>query len=339
MGVNTGNNLGLWRVLPGGGTDVLLRKGRTFVFGLKTLKVIAFSVLKPAPFVTGQSRSVSSGATAGVTVLVTFNDLSKAVLRLRNGTDVVAHKGDEITVSGVTVKPNALFTGAINGAGTLAWRTNLLPNGGTITAASAPRIIRTSLAGTHESVAQATFPAPGTTKNAQTALFASFSDPVINAGGTVAFRGTLKPGSAGTLAGVNTIGLWSGEPGSITLAARQGDQPPGLGSGTKFTAFNSFVLPDTAGIVTLATVAGSGITTANNQGIWAVDKDGVLQRVLQKGDKVEIGNGQRTIGVLKIFQALPFVSGQGRNYATTGDLAFYVGFTDGSHGLFRVVFP
>ena len=107
----------------------------------------------------------------------------------------------------------------------------------------------------------------------------------------------------------------------------------------KFTAFNSYVLPDAGGVATLATVAGSGITTANNQGIWAVDADGTLQRIVRKGDKLDIASTQKTVTALKLFLALPYASGMGRNYATDGGLAFIANFSDGTHAILRASFP
>ncbi len=110
-----------------------------------------------------------------------------------------------------------------------------------------------------ERIARASFTAPGTNG----AVFATFADPIINGIGEVAFRATLRSGIGDTVAG-NTIALWSNSHGTLTVAARQGARPPGLANSVKLTAFNSYVLPDAGGVAKLATVAGSGITTANN---------------------------------------------------------------------------
>ena len=332
-GITLANNTGLWVAPTGGGTQLLLRKGATITVDGAPLKVLSFAVLRPAVLALGAARSVA--ADGGVTVLAKLSDKTTTILRLRGGVlSVVARKGHILTTTPVGGKIATLFSPAIAATGDVAWRTLLTANIAGVTAPSAPCIFHDTTAGTRTLIARATFPAPGTNG----AVFATFADPIINGTGEVAFRAKLRLGIGDAVLG-NTVALWSNSHGTLTVAARQGARPPGLASGVKFTAFNSYVLPDSGGVVTRATVAGSGITTANNQGIWAVDKDGTLQRVVQKGDKLDIAGTQKTVTALKLFLALPYAAGMGRNYATDGGLAFIANFSDGTHAILGVSFP
>ncbi len=333
LGITAANNTGLWVAPPGGGTQLLLRKGDTITVDAAPLKVLAFVVLKPVVFALGAARSVA--ADGGVTILATFSDRTTAILRLRGGMlSVVARKGHVLTTTPVGGKLAALFSPAIAATGDVAWRGALTANIAGVTAASAKCLFHDTAVGARTLIARAAFPAPGTSGS----VFAAFADPIINSAGSVAFRATLKPGIGDAVTGT-TIGLWSNGHGPLTVAARQGARPPGLGNGTKFIAFNSYVLPDAGGLVTLATVAGSGITTVNNQGIWAVDGDGTLQRIVQKGDKLDINGTQKTVTALKLFLTLPYGAVMGRNYATDGGIAFIANFSDLTHAILRVSFP
>lgn len=332
-GITTATNTGLWVAPPGGGTQLLLRKGDTITVDASQLKVLGFVVLKPASFALGAARSVAPDG--GVAVLATLSDKTTAILRVRGGAiTVVARKGHILTTAPIGAKIATLFPPAMTGTGDVAWRGSLAPGIAGVTLSNAAGIFHDTAAGVRTLIARATFPAPDT----NSAVFGAFSDPVINGAGKVAFRATLKPGIGDAVTGA-TIGLWSDSHGALALAARQGARPPGLGNGVKFTAFTSFVLPDAGGVVTLATVAGSGITTANNQGIWAVDADGTLQRVLQKGDTLDIGGTQKTVTALKLFLALPYGAGMGRNYTTDGSLVFVANFSDATHAALGVTFP
>jgi hypothetical protein len=338
-GIGTTNNMGIWQVTGPATTKLLLRKGDSYTFGAKTVKITAITALKPVPFAGGQSRSVAPDG--GLSVLVTFSDLSKAIISARGGAPVVlVHKGDSITVPQDTTKVAGIFSPAISLLGDVVWRGTVVPtNANGLTAANSAFIFQDVFGGARTIVAQAGTAAAGTARNGPTdASFAAFSDPVIRADGKVAFRGTLKAGTGGAALG-NTIALFSNVGGSVAVQARQGNPPPGLASGVKFSAFTSYVLPDRGGVATLATISGTGIDTTNNQGLWAVDADGVLQKVLQKKDPLEVNGTNRTVSSLKIFSALPFVAGQGRSYSSTGDLALLAGFTDLSTAIVRVSFP
>jgi hypothetical protein len=161
----------------------------------------------------------------------------------------------------------------------------------------------------------------------------------------VAFLGTLKAG-VGDVVIVpttqnpvnNSIGIWSTDGGTLHLVARQGQQAPGVSnpSPVLFSSFSQFVLPDQGGVVFVANLVGNGIFTTTNQGVWAVDTAGHLQKIICKGDDF---NG-KPITTLTLLTSPGLEGGQTRSFAqNTGDLLIKCTFSDLSWGVMRVVFP
>ena len=74
----------------------------------------------------------------------------------------------------------------------------------------------------------------------------------------------------------NNTGLWSEGSGTLSLVAREGSQPPGTLSGVSFSNFNSAPprFNDAGQIAFITELTGSGVTSANNLGIWATDVTG-----------------------------------------------------------------
>jgi hypothetical protein len=183
--------------------------------------------------------------------------------------------------------------------------------------------------------------APGT----KGALFSALSDPVYNNNNAVAFKGTLKSGIGDATTHStpkNNVGIWSNDGGALHLVARQGNQAPGMDSDVVFSSFTQFALPDqggatnTGGVVLLAGVSGKGITSRNNQGIWAVNTAGTLQLIQKEGDAI---NG-KTITALTFLSSVNSEEGQTRSFAqSTGDILYKATFADGSWGIYKVVFP
>src|SRR4029453_13263411 len=145
----------------------------------------------------------------------------------------------------------------------------------------------------------------------------------------VAFRGTLRAGVSG-VSSANASGLWAQGGSGLALVGRQGDQAPGLDSGAKFTAFQQFILPDAGGLVFLAKVAGTNITSANNTGLWAVAGGGVVrlgaqkggglvvQRRAQKGGFISVNGADKKLKTITLFAKTPFSAGQSRSFTTDG---------------------
>lgn len=167
-------------------------------------------------------------------------------------------------------------------------------------------------------------------------LYAKLGEPVLNNHDRVAFIGTLANGVGGATSSTNT-GVWSNADGTLKLIAREGDEAPGYGGG-KFAKFDQIVLPDVGGVAMLATV--SGVSATRNQGVWAVASDGTLTCVVREGDVLLVNGTSKIVKKLGIFQVAPGVMGQSRSFdASTGALAYLATFTDGTSAICKATLP
>jgi hypothetical protein len=190
-------------------------------------------------------------------------------------------------------------------------------------------------------------PSYPSTPGLATGTFATLSDPVYANDDAIAFLGTLLTGTAPTsLNKTNSTGIWATTTGTLALVARAGDLAPdatGMVSagGPVFGSFTEFVLPDQGGVVMLATlVTGTGgVITSNDQGIWAVDTDGLLKQIIRTGEALTINGNTRVISALSIFNAPTASTGQTRHFNSAGDLAYKVSFTDKTTSIVQSVFP
>jgi hypothetical protein len=115
--------------------------------------------------------------------------------------------------------------------------------------------------------------APGT--NAR--FTESFGSPTLDESGAVLFRAQLT-GSGITTS--NDFGLWFGQPSALQLVAREGDAAPDC-DGAVYNVLGTPIL--SAGRVAfVATLTGSGVTTANNQAIFS-GSPGNIRLVMRKG--------------------------------------------------------
>jgi hypothetical protein len=174
---------------------------------------------------------------------------------------------------------------------------------------------------------------PGTT------FTSVFAEPLLNDSGRVEFHARVSGSSISTS---NDTGIWVQGPNTLSLLAREGDQAPGLPAGVYFDDFLSFNVDgddlNAAGRVAFtATVAGLGVTTSNNHGIWAEDSFGNLQLIAREGDQIQVAPGAfRTIAM----NGLRFAGGSGNEdgvrsgFSDHGQVAFFAFFTDNSSGLF-----
>lgn len=139
-----------------------------------------------------------------------------------------------------------------------------------------------------ELVARSLRPAPGA--NGQ---FVSFSAPVMNSGGTFAFRADLflsDPDASDYL----STGIWTGTSAAdLALAVRGGDQAPGLPQGTQGTHFTEFGNPAINATGQLAFQAGFD-GDDRGAGIFAPDSSGDLGLVARTGDFAGVGIGSFT---------------------------------------------
>jgi hypothetical protein len=115
-----------------------------------------------------------------------------------------------------------------------------------------------------ELVARAGSRAPGTPAGV---YYDYFADPGLNAAGQIAFAAAVTGGYG--------AGIWSGAPGSLSLVARALDPAPGVTGGAYFGGFYTSFLSDPTIVNSegstafRARIAGTGITTDNDDGIWS----------------------------------------------------------------------
>ncbi len=203
-------------------------------------------------------------------------------------------------------------------------------------------------------IAQTGTSAPDYTGTSTVGTFAKLSDPVYADSDAVAFLGTLT--QTGTVTTSNDAGIWATTSGTtngpLLLVARAGDPAPDSNGATSasspvFASFSQFVLPDQGGVVVLAKlVSGTpaspgpgGVISTNNQGIWAVDTDGLLKQVIRTGDGLTVNGRAKVISGLTIFNAPTASTGQTRHFNNAGDLTYKATFTDGSSSIVQSVFP
>jgi len=132
--------------------------------------------------------------------------------------------------------------------------------------------------------------APG----AGSAKFSAFVSESLNATDVV-FRATLTGGAPGV-----TSGVWQSTIGGMVIhhpIALRGQQAAGLTTGIKFTRFMETFIADGGVILIRAQVAGPGVSTANDVGIWVWSQK-KLHLLLREGDLVPGGSGAR-IGTIQ----------------------------------------
>ncbi|MEZ6193462.1 MAG: PEP-CTERM sorting domain-containing protein [Phycisphaerales bacterium] len=90
-------------------------------------------------------------------------------------------------------------------------------------------------------------------------------------------------------------------------------------------------------------ITGPDVITANEDGIWATDRDGKLN-LLRKGDLFDV-NDDPLIQDLRTIQSLVLTvdtgneNGRATPFNDAGELAFILNFTDGTSGIFVATIP
>lgn len=154
--------------------------------------------------------------------------------------------------------------------------------------------------------------------------FRDFANAVLNASGHVAFSAFLTSGKQG---------LWSEGNGELTLVANAGDQAPGAPTGVTFFGFGNGSLNGRGQLAFKAFL--TGLESADANGIWVHDVDGLLRAIVRSGDSIEVAPGD-----VRTVSSVGFVGGSGNEdgrhsaFNDLGQLAFQASFTDGTQGIF-----
>ena len=192
-------------------------------------------------------------------------------------------------------------------------------------------------------VARSGSQAPGTPDGVSFNDFNTSDSPEVtmDGAGNIAFFGYLRGESVN--AG-NETGIWSeARSGDLELVVRAGDPAPGAPAGAKFRSVGGPRLNATGQIAFVGQLqsGAGGVSLASDLGIWAQDRDGVLQMIVREGDLVDVDDGPgtdfRTVTGFSLFYPWRGTGNQdGRPSAFNdlGQLAFLASFTDRSSGIF-----
>lgn len=153
-------------------------------------------------------------------------------------------------------------------------------------------------------------------------VYSNFSDPIMSDAGEVAFKATLKTGTAFPgFTGANNEVIYSDAPGLLTKVARKGDLLPAIAPAAAWKTFNSLAVVDGG---CFGTAMLSGLTTANDMVFWAWDAGDLEPHFpLREGAVLSFGAaGSRTISGIDLLNAKAGVAGQGRSYSNGGPTAW-----------------
>jgi hypothetical protein len=172
-----------------------------------------------------------------------------------------------------------------------------------------------------------------------TATYSKLQDPV-SSGSQVAFIGSVV--GDGTTAKDRT-GLWFGPAATVGLIARTNHPSfpatDGAGNGidARWTAFKSLALPNGSGEgpLFLATISGPDATRSTGTGLWALDSDGTLRKIIRAGDQL----GDLTVKKFTVLGTVPGSIGATRSFSGGRTVALLVNFSDRSTGILNIAIP
>ena len=284
----------------GGGLGLVARKG------------------DPAPGTTTTFNSFqtprlnANGQTAFVGFLNSSRANSQAIFSGSGGNlGLVARTGNPAPGTTATFGSFGLGNPSLNANGQTAFRALLTGSG--VTSENNEGIFAETASGLRL-VARTGDPVPG-----MTGSFSRLGNPSLNADGETAFRANLTgPG----VTSENNEGIFAETASGLRLVARTGEAAPGTDA--VFASFGEPSVNASGQTAFDAFLTGTGVTGANNWGIFAETGDG-LRLVVREGDLFDVGGGDfRTIGALSFAGA----------FNDAGGIAFFARFTDGTSGIF-----
>lgn len=124
-------------------------------------------------------------------------------------------------------------------------------------------------------------------------------------------------------------GVFAAAPSSWRELARQGERATDLPAGVEYASFDQLVANGNGQVGFRATLAGPGVTSANNRVLVAHGVELLFRRVARTGDALEVAPGDvRTISTLNLTQATTGGGGL-RGFSDNGGLVWLAG-TGGS---------
>ena len=159
--------------------------------------------------------------------------------------------------------------------------------------------------------------------------FSVFGVPELNIAGEIALAADLTgPGVTFN----NEAAIFAGSPSALALIAREGNQAPGTSAGVQFASFDFPALNDLGQGAFDAVLRGTGVTTANDNALFAFDPSLGTILIAREGNHFDVNGELRTI------QSVTFLD-QERGLNDLGQLAFSLAFTDGSSAIFIAAIP
>jgi hypothetical protein len=326
-GVTISNDRGIWSEGGGSGLALVARTGSQ---APGTAVGVNFSGFGD-PVLNGAGQTAFHGTLTG-TGVTSSNDRGIWSEGGGSGLALVARTGSQAPGTADGVNFSSFGTPVFNGAGHTAFRGDLTGTG--VTGLNDSGIWSEGGGSGLALVAREGSQAPGTADGVD---FSHFGDPVLNGAGQAAFRGSLT----GTgVTGSNDSGIWSEGGGSgLALVAREGSQAPGTATGVTFSSFDTPVLNGAGQTAFSASLTGAGVTSSYDFGIWATAPDGVLHLIAREGDRFDVDDDplivdRRMILFMSLITASGGEDGRHTSFNDTGQLAFWLRFTDGSEGIF-----
>lgn len=158
------------------------------------------------------------------------------------------------------------------------------------------------------------------------AVFANFTSPLFNSANDLAFQATL---SGVAITAANNDGIWTKQNGTLAPIALEGAAAPGTSAGVLFSAFNEVAMNANGQVAFLGTLAGTGITTANDSGLWATTISGELRLVAREGSTLA-DDLAGTVNGLYFAGGSNNEDGQRSGFNDRGEIAFLATNADGT---------
>jgi hypothetical protein len=219
----------------------------------------------------------TSWSTAAVVGAVGLLAVARAADPVATFTEV-AETGDRAAGLPAGISYSAIQPPQVDGSGTFLFESQL--QGGSPGQGLTDSGVFLGHRGALQLVAHVGDPAPGAGGSVWSRLL-GFGQ-ILRSGGRVAFPGEIA-GADSTHDG----GLWAGTVGNLTLVAREGDPAPGTSvvyaSGTRYFQDTLHLAMNDSGVVAFrAKLSGTGVTTANDQALFA-GTPGALSLVARLG--------------------------------------------------------
>ena len=313
------NDTGLW-IADGSEVRLALRKGAR----LENRTVAGFSALASRKSATGHGHGFTADTDAlhigQMPLVIKFIDGTQAV-------GMVNEAGVELISASATSSVPGYGAGAKWSRFTSPTRAN---NGSAVFAASVQRLAgEVSAANDNALFAE-------TAEGSLTRVAVEGESPLPSAKPISRFESFVNDSTGAVLysavaAGRTTLYHWTS--GTTTKLAGIGDSAPGT-TGI-FKKFRAIAMPDALGPVFVASAGGTGVTAANDTGVWVQSGDGTLRLALREGQQI----GSRFISKFRVLAATGGSASQSRSFNSNRQLLAQVYFAGGGTSIVRIDVP